>query len=153
MAGCKRLIDRHNQLRNDAVEPVDEAILDLLGASPPAPGARLSTQTPGAMIDRLSVLALKIFHMREQTRRRDATPAHLDTCGARLHRLIIQRGDLAFCLNQLLADARLGRAYFKVYRHFKMYHDPSLNPYLYMKQPARRRARPRRDTAVTAKTV
>lgn len=92
---------------------------------------RLSSETAGAMIDRLSILALKIFHMREQTRRPEAGPAHIDTCRARLQRLTIQRHDLACCLDRLLAETRQGQACFKVYRQFKMYNDPSLNPYFY----------------------
>ncbi|MES2901971.1 MAG: DUF4254 domain-containing protein [Pseudomonadota bacterium] len=131
IANSKRLIDRHNQRRNDAVEALDEAILAQLPDVETAANARLSSETAGAMIDRLSILALKIFHMREQTRRADADAAHIEACAAKLKRLQTQRHDLACCLDQLLRDARLGRAYFKVYRQFKMYNDPTLNPYLY----------------------
>ncbi len=131
IAASKRLIDCHNQLRNDAVESVDEALLAELGAVPLAPGARQSSETAGAMIDRLSILALKIFHMRLQTARADASPAHVASCALKLERLHAQRHDLAACLDQLLADLPLGKVYFKVYRQFKMYNDPSLNPYLY----------------------
>ena len=135
VAASKRLIDRHNQLRNDAVEEIDQAILQLLGNTMRSPGSRLSSETAGAMIDRLSILSLKIFHMRVQTRRSDAGADHIDACTAKLRRLAMQRADLASCLDNLLADARLGLAYFKVYRQFKMYNDPTLNPYLYARQP------------------
>lgn len=133
IAMSKRLIDQYNQKRNDAVEAIDEAILHALEDCPHEPAARLNSETAGAMIDRLSILALKIFHMREQTQRVDAGREHVAACTAKLERLTLQRHDLAACLDQLIADAQAGHAYFKVYRQFKMYNDPALNPYLYGK--------------------
>jgi hypothetical protein len=138
IAASKRMIDRRNQQRNDAVEAMDEAILSLLAAqgAHPQPDARLSSETAGAMIDRLSILALKIFHMHAQSLRAEAGAAHMEACRVKLDRLTAQRLDLAGCLDQLLADAVAGRAYFKVYRQFKMYNDPALNPWLYGRSAA-----------------
>lgn len=131
IAAGKRLIDQYNQQRNDAVEAIDEAILSELAAVAPAADARLSSETAGAMIDRLSILALKIHHMRAQAQRVGAGEHHVQACAARLERLVAQRHDLALCLGRLLVEAGNGHAYFKVYRQFKMYNDPALNPWLY----------------------
>ena len=100
-----------------------------------APDAWHSSETAGSMIDRLSILALKIFHMRAQTERTDATPAHVATCAEKLERLALQRADLGRCLDTLLARAAGGTAFWRVYRQFKMYNDPTLNPWLYRQPP------------------
>lgn len=131
IAACKRLLDRYNQRRHDAVEAIDETLLSALAGVRRLPGARLSSETAGAMIDRLSILALKIHHMRLQAGRVEAGGTHRDACVAKLERLTVQRGDLAGCLNALLDEARRGQSYFKVYRQFTMYSDPALNPWLY----------------------
>lgn len=137
IAASKRLIDQYNQKRNDAIEAIDEQILSELDACPRTEQARLNSETAGSMIDRLSILCLKIWHMREQTRRVDAGAQHIAACEAKLQRLLQQREDLGSCFDALLADARAGHAYFKVYRQFKMYNDPTLNPYLYGTREAR----------------
>jgi hypothetical protein len=135
IAANKRSIDALNQQRNDAIEKIDESLLALLPAPERAADARLNSETAGAMIDRLSILALKVYHMRIQTERRDAGEEHLETSRSRLARLTVQRADLAGCFDALLADCVAGRARFKVYRQFKMYNDPTLNPYLYRSSP------------------
>jgi Protein of unknown function (DUF4254) len=129
IAANKRAIDGYNQKRNDAMERIDEHLLGLLADR--KPDAKLSSETPGAMTDRLSILSLKIHHMRLQTRRSDVDRAHLEACQQKLNRLNEQRTDLAACLDRLLAECARGESHFKVYRQFKMYNDAALNPAIY----------------------
>ena len=137
IATNKRAIDGYNQKRNDVIERIDEALLVAFAPVVRRPGARLNSETGGSIIDRLSILSLKIHHMRLQTLRKDVDPAHVQTCSARLERFLEQRRDLAGCLDRLLVESSRGEAWFKVYRQFKMYNDPRLNPALYGEKASR----------------
>ena len=139
LAGVKRMIDQLNQRRNDLIERLDDGLLDMLSAENVQPwqGARLNTETPGSVIDRLSILALRLYHMEEQACRSDATDDHVAKAKARLEILHQQHRDLSASLRELFDDLFAGRKRLKVYRQMKMYNDPTMNPYLYAgKRPA-----------------
>ena len=131
--GLKRRIDRSNQDRTDLVEEIDTYFRKTYADVKALPDARLNTESPAWAIDRLSILALKIWHMKEQTERKDADEAHIQLCQAKLDVLLEQQVDLSTAIDQLLEDIEAGRKYMKVYRQMKMYNDPSTNPSLYKK--------------------
>ncbi len=131
VAWVKRAIDRLNQQRNDLVEKMDEWLLTKLPKQNSE--APLNSETPGLMIDRLSILGLKIYHTREEACRQTATEAHRLRNMARLQLLEEQRTDLAGCLDALMAEVLRGARRFKLYRQLKMYNDPELNPAMYLR--------------------
>jgi hypothetical protein len=134
LARVKRLVDRTNQLRNDLAEELDRTLLAWLAErNLPNPAAPLHSESPGLIIDRLSILSLKIFHTREEASRTDAPPGHTQRNLDRLAILEEQRADLALCLEALWQQALSGTRRFKIYRQLKMYNDPSLNPAIYRK--------------------
>jgi hypothetical protein len=126
---AKRAIDRFNQERNNFIEAMDQAFVAAL--HPRASGCPRNSETPGMIVDRLSILALKEFHMHAETVRADASAGHRAQCAEKLARIRVQRADLAGCLAELLDDIAAGRRTFSVYFQFKMYNDPALNPQLY----------------------
>ncbi len=130
----KRRIDRSNQDRTDLVEQIDSYFRQLYSHVNILPEARINTESPAWAIDRLSILALKIYHMEEQAERNDASEEHREKCKSKLNVLLEQRIDLSTAIDQLLDDIEAGRIYMKVYRQMKMYNDPSTNPVLYGKQ-------------------
>jgi hypothetical protein len=129
----KRRIDKSNQDRTDMVEDIDSYFRELYKDITPMPNATINTESPAWAIDRLSILALKIWHMKEQTERTDASEDHIATCRGKLAVLIEQQKDLSTAIDQLLDDIKAGRKYMKVYRQMKMYNDPNTNPVLYKK--------------------
>jgi hypothetical protein len=137
LASLKRSIDRTNQLRNDLTEELDRVLLhELQERSLPNLSAPLNSESPGLIIDRLSILALKIYHTREETQRKDAPEGHAERNAARLAILEEQRIDLARCLDVLWNETLNGARRFKLYRQMKMYNDPALNPAMYADSPA-----------------
>lgn len=127
----KRRIDRSNQERTDLVETIDSYFYTKYHDLKPQSDATINTESPAWAIDRLSILALKIYHMEEQVNRKDASQEHKDQCQKKLDVLLAQRTDLSTAIDQLLEDIEAGRKYMKVYKQMKMYNDPSTNPVLY----------------------
>lgn len=127
----KRRIDKSNQERTDLVEYIDGYFLQQFHDVVVDSSATINTESPAWAIDRLSILALKIYHMHVETKRQDASPEHIATCQQKLNILLEQRKDLSGAIDVLLCDMRQGMKYMKVYKQMKMYNDPSLNPVLY----------------------
>lgn len=131
---AKRAIDKYNQERNNFIEEMDKVLVSTL--QPAESGCPRNSETPGMIIDRLSILALKEYHMREEAERPDAAASHREACSTKLARILRQRSDLAQSLAELLADVVARRRTFAVYYQFKMYNDPALNPQLYRNSQA-----------------
>ena len=127
----KRRIDKSNQDRTDLVEMIDSYFLDKYKDVKVLPDATINSESPAWAVDRLSILALKIYHMKEQVDRKDADAEHIAKCQQKLDVLLEQQKDLSTAIDQLLADIEAGRKYMKVYKQMKMYNDPSTNPILY----------------------
>jgi hypothetical protein len=127
----KRRIDRSNQERTDIVEDIDAYFYEKYQNIIPAKTARLNTESPAWAIDRLSILALKVYHMQEETIRTDVSEYHLLQCSDKLSILLQQQADLSLAIDELLEDIEKGDKYMRVYRQMKMYNDPNLNPVLY----------------------
>jgi hypothetical protein len=135
IAEVKRAIDGYNQQRNDWIEKVDDWLTGYLVESriSPATNARLNTETPGSVIDRLSIQSLRIYHLREQLERSDVDQQHLESVQQKIAKCLLQQQDLSNSLQELIEDIAAGRKRHQTYRQFKMYNDPTLNPALYKK--------------------
>ena len=127
----KRRIDRSNQDRTDLVELIDSYFLDQYKDVKVQPVAEINTESPAWAIDRLSILELKIYHMKAEVSRSNASPEHIQQCTAKLNILLEQEKDLSAAIDTLVGDIAVGRKYMKVYKQMKMYNDPELNPVLY----------------------
>lgn len=127
----KRRIDKSNQDRTDLVERIDSYFLEKYQMVNVKPTAVINTESPAWAIDRLSILALKIYHMQAEVDRKDVDAAHIDACQKKLNVLLEQRIDLSSAIDQLILDIENGDRYMKVYKQMKMYNDPNLNPVLY----------------------
>tara|TARA_R110000868_G_scaffold150063_3_gene372983 strand:+ start:44137 stop:44739 length:603 start_codon:yes stop_codon:yes gene_type:complete len=126
----KRKIDSSNQDRTDLVEFIDSYFLNKYQSVEKDQNATINTESPAWAIDRLSILALKIYHMQEEVDRKDATPEHIEKCSSKLHILLEQKKDLCTAIDQLLLDIESGKKFMKVYKQMKMYNDNELNPVL-----------------------
>lgn len=130
----KRRIDKSNQNRTDLVELIDSYIYDKYKTIKPLADAIINTESPAWAVDRLSILALKIYHMQQEVKRIDASAEHIAACQTKLNILLEQKGDLSVAIDTLLANIEAGKIMVKVYKQMKMYNDPDLNPVLYTKK-------------------
>lgn len=130
----KRKIDKSNQERTDTVEYIDSYFLQVYKDITPKKEATTNSESPAWAIDRLSILALKIYHMEQEVNRKDSSETHKLECQQKLNILLEQRRDLSQSIDDLLEDIKAGRKYMKVYKQMKMYNDPALNPVLYRQQ-------------------
>ncbi|MCX7997621.1 MAG: DUF4254 domain-containing protein [Leptospiraceae bacterium] len=130
----KRRIDSLNQERTDTVEILDDWFYNYFKSVPKQTDARMNSETPAWLLDRMSILELKIYHMKEQTERRDVSDEHIQMCSKKLDILLEQRDDLSKCFTELIEDLQTGKKFMKVYRQMKMYNDKNLNPALYGNQ-------------------
>ncbi len=133
----KRRIDRSNQDRTDLVELIDSYFLDTYKDTEIRPDATINTESPAWAIDRLSILQLKIYHMRQETERTDVDEMHREQCRTKLDILLEQQKDLSTAIDRLIEDISTGKKYMKTYKQMKMYNDPALNPVLYSKNSQR----------------
>lgn len=127
----KRRIDKSNQERTDTVETIDDYFSREFSHVTPDPSAPINSETPAWLLDRMSILMLKIYHMREQTMRTDADEQHRQQCAAKLSVLLEQKDDMRLAFDQLVEDISSGKRRFKIYRQMKMYNDATMNPALY----------------------
>lgn len=136
IAQVKRAIDGYNQNRNDWIEKVDDWISERLESSPisAATDLPLNTETPGSAVDRLSIMSLRLYHLREQLDRKDVDAKHLESVQHKIAVCLMQHDDLSNSLQELVNDIAEGKKRHRTYRQFKMYNDPALNPYLYKTQ-------------------
>ncbi len=130
----KRRIDNSNQERTNMVEKMDDYFLDQFKHVEPKPTAKINSETPAWLLDRMSILLLKIYHMKEQTERKDVNKEHLIKCQSKLAILLEQKTDMQIAFDQLIEDILRGERKMKVYRQMKMYNDATLNPMLYQKK-------------------
>ena len=130
----KRRIDKSNQERTDVVEFIDSYFLEEFKNVIPKKDAKINSESPAWVIDRLSILALKVFHMKEETLRTGVLSEHIESCAMKLNVLLMQQNDLSLSLDELINDIKSGEKYMKVYKQMKMYNDPNLNPVLYTKK-------------------